>query len=200
MKEAPMNVRERTGVRRRPWTAKEYYRLDRLGFFLGQRVELIEGEIVLVSPQHNPHAASITLTSDVLRALFGPNFWVRVQMTLDLTPYSVPDPDVAVVPGTPRTWAGMANPTTALLLVESSLTTLSYDRNRKGSLYARVNIADYWILNLRRRVLEVYRNPVPDPARRFGFGYADVTVLSPQDYVTPLALPTARILVADLLP
>src|SRR5438270_803743 len=95
--------KQRAGVRRRLWTAKEMYRLLDLGFFNGQRVELIEGEIFVMASQKNFHAMGITLTEDALRAAFGPGYWVRVQMSLDLTPHSVPDPDLAVVAGNIRT-------------------------------------------------------------------------------------------------
>ena len=192
--------KQRSGIRRRRWTAKEVYRLEDLGFFRGQRVQLIEGDILVMSPQKNLHAMGITLTEDALRVAFGPGYWVRVQMSLDLTPYSVVDPDVAVIPGNIRTHDPSYNPTTALLIVEASVTTLRFDQGRKASLYARCNIADYWILNLVDGRLEVYRNPVPDATQRYGHGYADVTHLGVGDFVSPLALPQARIAVADLLP
>src|SRR5439155_16531869 len=127
----------------RLWTAEEFYRLVELNFFLEQRVELIGGEILVRASQLNPHALAIKLTEDALNAAFGPNFWVRVQMSLDLSPLSVPDPDIAVVPGAPRQYAGQrSNPTSALLIAEVSETTLAYDLNRKASLYAASRIAD----------------------------------------------------------
>jgi Uma2 family endonuclease len=184
----------------RAWSAKELYRLLDLGFFNEQRVELIEGEIIEMAAQSNLHAQSITLTSEALNDAFGKRFWVRVQMSLDLSPYSVPDPDIAVVSGSVRENAGRANPTSALLIVEVSETTLPYDRNRKGSLYAQAGIADYWIVNLEKRFLEVHRNPTPDGTKDFGFGYANVQYLEPGDEIAPLALPQRRIMVASLLP
>src|SRR5262249_25072776 len=84
------------------------------------------------------------------------------QGSLDLSPWSVPDPDVAVVQGSPRN-ASPDNPTTALLLVEVSETTLAYDRSTKASLYARAGIADYWIVNLVDRQVGVLRNPRSRP-------------------------------------
>jgi Uma2 family endonuclease len=112
----------------------------------------------------------------------------------------VPDPDLAVIAGNIRTHDPGHNPTSALLIVEVSDTTLRFDRGRKGSLYARCSIADYWIVNLVDGRLDVYRNPVPDSTQRYGYRYADVTHLAPSDFVTPLALPRARVAVADLLP
>ena len=121
-------------------------------------------------------------------------------MTLDLSPHSVPDPDLAVVPGSIRDNAGRDNPKSALLIVEVSETTVLHDRKRKGSLYARAGIADYWIINLEKQFLEVYRNPGPDETQDFGFGYQEVKYLEPIDIISPLAQPEARIKVADLLP
>jgi Uma2 family endonuclease len=181
------------------WTREQYYHLLDLGVFQGRRVELIEGEIVEMPAQKNFHLAAICLGADALRTAFGPGFWVRAQGSLDLTPLSVPDPDLAVVQGSPR-HAGPNNPRTALLVAEVSDTTLSYDRQSKGSLYAAAGIAVYWIINLVDRQLEVYRNPVPDSNQRYGFRYADQTILNLSDYVTPLAAPQVRIAVADLLP
>lgn len=180
------------------WTSADYYRLAERGFFLGRRVQLIEGEILETPAQKNFHAAAVDLTVDALKAAFGAGYWVRSQASLDLSPLSVPDPDVAVVPGSPRN-PPASNPTTALLVVEASDTTLSFDRGRKASLYARAGIADYWIVNLVDRQLEVYRNPVADNSQPFGSRYADEVILQPTDHATPLAAPQARVPVADLL-
>jgi Uma2 family endonuclease len=188
------------GPRRRRWTRKEFYRLLDLNFFYGQRVELIEGEIILMPAQKNRHALGIGLTDDALRAAFGPGHWVRVQMSLDLSPRSVPDPDLAVVAGDKQSYRGKPNPTSALLIVEVSETTLRLDRARKGSLYARSGIADYWIVNLVDNVLEVHRDPAPDSNQRFGYGYTTKTTHQPSEVVSPLAAPNASIKVADLLP
>lgn len=182
------------------WTADEVYRLLELGFFTGQRVELLGGEILEMAAQSNLHAQSIGLTDEALRRAFGPNYWVRVQMSLDLSPDSVPDPDLVVISGSIRDNAGRKNPTSALLIVEVSETTLWHDRNHKGSLYASVGINDYWIVNVDKRWLEVHRNPVVDQTKVFKFAYKDIAFLEPSDSVSPLAMPQASIKVADLLP
>ena len=121
-------------------------------------------------------------------------------MSLDLSPHSVPDPDLAVVPGEPRDYIARGIPTTALLVVEVSDTMLSFDRNHKASLYAAAGIADYWIVNLVDRQLEVHRGPGPDPARPGRFGYRDVTLVPATGATAPLAAPHAQIAVVDLLP
>ena len=104
------------------------------------------------------------------------------------------------MPAPPRSHATATNPTTALLVVEISETTLGYDRNHKAPLYAAAGITDYWIVNIPQRQLEVYRDRVADSTQLFGFRYNSRTILDPPDKVSPLAAPQASITVADLLP
>jgi Uma2 family endonuclease len=191
-------VQRSSGVRARRFSKAEYYRLGELGFFRGQRVELIEGKIVVLSPQKAPHWATVERVRDRLALVFGPSFLVRMQGPLDIGQTTEPEPDVAVVSGTLANYT-QAHPTSAELIVEVSDTTLSHDRRRKGSLYARAGILDYWIINLKRRQLEVYRAPIPDPTQRYGHRYSSRTDLLPPATVSPLARPGAVIPVVDLI-
>lgn len=84
--------------------------------------------------------------------------------------------------------------------MEASDITLRFDRGRKGGIYARAQIADYWILNVVDRQLEVYRRPMADGSKPHGFAYSETTILKAGQEVSPLAAPLARIQVADLLP
>ncbi len=181
------------------WTVKQYLRLAELGVFRNRRVELIEGVIIKMPPMLSRHAVTIRKVQLPLDRIFGPAHWVRLQMPLQFGRRSAPEPDVAVVAGSEDDYLA-AHPSTALLIVEVSESSLSYDRGRKASLYARAGIEDYWIVNLVQRQLEVRRNPIADPAQRYGFRFADVTVLSLADHVAPLAVPTANIAVSDLIP
>lgn len=181
------------------WTREEVYRLLALGFFSDRRVELFDGEILEMASQTNYHAISIKLGEDALNVAFGPEYWVRVQMSLDLSPFSILGPDLAVIKGNVRGHQNRANPTTALLVVEASDTTLQHDRKRKGSLYARAQILDYWIINIEKGFLEVYRDPGPDESAPFGFAYQKVNFLEKEDTIEPLALPGVKIPVSDLL-
>ncbi|MGH7164603.1 MAG: Uma2 family endonuclease, partial [Nitrospiraceae bacterium] len=141
----------------RRWTRQEYDRLVVEGFFHPEeRLELMEGEIVRMTPQGSLHATAIRLVEEALRAAFGTGFDVRVQMPLALTDDSEPEPDVAVVTGNPRDYRD-THPSAAVLIVEVADATVPYDRERKRALYARVGIADYWIVNLLDRRLEVFR-------------------------------------------
>jgi Uma2 family endonuclease len=183
----------------RRFTRAEYYEMERLGWFIGQRVELIAGEVIRMPAFNPPHVAASKLTEDALAAVFGPGFHVRVGAPLHLPDDSEPEPDLAVVPGSPRDYLA-SHPTTAPLVVEVSESSLRYDQDTKGSLYASAGLQEYWIVNLVDRQLEVYRRPIPDANEPHGFVYDDVTFLGPADFVTPLALPQARVAVADLLP
>ena len=92
------------------------------------------------------------------------------------------------------------HPSRPVLTVEVAESSLALDRERKGSLYARAGLPDYWVLNLIDRVLEVYRGPVPDSAAPFGWRYARSEVLDASAGVTPLAAPGSSIPVSQLLP
>jgi Uma2 family endonuclease len=153
---------------------------------------------MVFSPQQSEHAASIANLTVLLPPLFGPGFHLRVQLPVDLGQTTEPEPDITLVTGTPQAYR-QSHPTTAALLIEVSDTTLGYDRGRKGSLYARAGILDYWIVNLRRKQLEVYRAPIPDSTQRYGHRYSSRTDLLDGATVSPLALPHLSLAVTDLL-
>jgi Uma2 family endonuclease len=184
----------------RKWTRDEYLQMSDWSWFDLTRVQLIGGEVIEMAPQLNAHAAAVSLTVDAVSAAFGPGYWVRTGATLDLSPRGMPDPDIAVVQGSPRTAQPRGIPTTALLVIEVSQSTLRDDRTSKASLYAAASIADYWIVNLVQRQLEVHRNPVQDGGKQFGWRYDDRTIVQPGSMVSPLAVAAARISVDDLLP
>jgi Uma2 family endonuclease len=164
-----------------------------------ERVELIEGEVLQMAPQGPTHSTGTCTTQDTLRDAFGPGFYVRHQLPLSLGQASDPEPDLAVVRGSSRDYR-TAHPTTALLVVEVADTTLAFDRQKKASLYARAGIQDYWIVNIPEQVVEVHREPRPDPDRPFQYGYTRVSRHGAGDTLMPLAAPEAAIPVADLLP
>jgi Uma2 family endonuclease len=169
-----------------------------MGLFHGQRTELIEGEIMVMSPQNWPHSSTVDRVGEVLRRVLGTGVWVRSQMPMNFGAASDPEPDVSVVVGQRDDYTD--HPTTALLIVEVSETTLDYDRGRKASLYARVGVTDYWIVNLVDLQVEVYRQPGPDATQFYGHGYGSQTIHVPGETITPLAFPQIGIPVADLLP
>ncbi len=174
------------------WTRSEYYRMGELGLFNGQRVELLDGEVIVMSPQGAHHYWTIDRVATILQQAFGKGFWVRTQAPLKLEPTSEPEPDIAIVAGTPDDYLD-EHPSAAVLVVEVADTSLAYDRTEKARVYARGNIPEYWIVNLLERQVEVYRKPQ-------GERYAEVQFLKAGEFVTPLTKPEVQIAVADLLP
>ena len=195
-----MRTKRRTGARVRRWTKAEYYRLGELGFFDGQRVELIEGRLVVMSPQNRTHAGVVERLDCVIRELFGTGYRFRAQLPLDLGQATEPEPDFVVGLGVPLSATTAGHPTSALLVIEVSESTLRYDQRDKASLYAKGGVQDYWIVNLVDIRVEIYRDPIPDAMQPFGFRYASRVVLVPPAQVAPLALPGRMIAVAELLP
>jgi Uma2 family endonuclease len=187
-------------ARTRHWTRGEYDRLVDLGVLReDDPIELIGGQLIVAEPKGNPHAVAVGLALEALGAAFGRGWVVRVQDPVALDDESEPEPDLVVVRGTHRDYLG-GHPHRPALVVEVAESSLAFDRDHKGSLYARAGLADYWLVNLMERVLEVYREPVADVSAAFGWGYAGREVLDSRRSVSPLAAPSSPIAVADLLP
>ena len=181
-------------------TRARYDRLVDVGIFGPEdRVELLDGLLIAREPQGRRHAAVVVLVRAALETAFGPAFHVREEKPIALDEQSEPEPDVVVVPGQPRDYLD-AHPSRPALLVEVADTSLAIDRLRKGGLYARAGIADYWVVNLIDEVLEVYREPVQASSGHGDWKYASIRLLRRNAVVTPLAAPQARIRVATLLP
>ncbi len=174
------------------WTREQYERVVRLGGFEpDQRLELIDGEIVDMAPQNEPHAVALSLLHDALRRAYGDGYVVRIQSPVALDAGSVPEPDLAIVPGRPRDFL-TSHPSNAVLLVEIADTTLAYDRSTKRVLYARNGVPEYWLVNLIQGVLEVYRNPQ-------GSDYLEHRIVKMGETLVPSGASWA-VAVADLLP
>ena len=187
-------------MRTRQWTRAEYDRLIEIGVFHpGDAVELLGGAIIVAEPQNSPHYTAIGLAEEALRVAFGPGWLIRTQGPIALDAQSEPEPDVAVASGSLRDYS-REHPARPVLIVEVAASSLSLDRNHKGSLYARARLEDYWIVNLVDRVLEVYRQPLVDASAPFGWRYASHQTLRPGSSIAPLAAPVSAVLVADLLP
>lgn len=175
------------------WSRAEYDRAAVAGVFsVDARLELIDGEILDMTPQGSRHATAFSLVADAVQRAFGSGYYVRLQLPLALADDSEPEPDIAVVEGDVRDYRD-EHPRTALLIVEVSDDSLRRDRTVKQRLYARCGVPDYWILSLADAHLEVYRDPGED-------GYRTVIVRRAGETVAPLSCPAATIRVGDLLP
>jgi Uma2 family endonuclease len=187
-------------LRAKRWTRAEYERLIDAGVFpSGEPIELIGGGLIVAEPQASRHFTAIARTAKTLEAAFGPGWVVRQQGPIALDDESEPEPDIAVVAGTIDDYRE-AHPARPVLVVEVAESSLSMDREHKGSLYARAGLADYWIVNLVDEVVEIYRQPARDLAAPFGWRYASRDMLAPSAWATPLAAPAARVAVSSLLP
>ncbi|MGH9838115.1 MAG: Uma2 family endonuclease [Blastocatellia bacterium] len=183
------------------WTSEEYYRLAEAGLFDGKRVELIGGRIIEMSAQSMPHVKAVKRSVRALEKAFGEGWFAQNQAPLNLDDWdgaSLPEPDVAIIAGEEDDYDD--HPTEAALVLEVAYSTLRYDRNTKAGLYAKSGVADYWVLNLAERVLEVFRQPVSDVSAPFWHSYADQTTYKEGELIAPLAKPDAVISVANLLP
>lgn len=180
------------------WSKDEYYKMAEIGLFDGKRVELIEGQVLEMTPMLSGHATATMLVAEALGKVFASHHFLRVQLPLSVSATSDPEPDVAVIEGAIRDYRD-AHPTTAVLVVEVADSSVDYDRTDKASLYASAGVADYWVVNLPQRRLEVFRNPISDTSQPFGYTYASKTIFSEHQQVQPVAV-AAAVRVADLLP
>ena len=172
-------------------TREEYERLVEEGFFdPDARIELIHGRLVEMTPHTSFHAVGVNLVQVALGRVFGEGFAVRGQLPLAIDPDSEPEPDVAVVPGDPQDYS-FSHPTSAVLVVEVAESSMKIDRE-KAEIYARAGVPEYWILNLRRRQLEVHRDPENGV-------YTSKILLREPGFVSPLGR-EERIAIAALLP
>jgi hypothetical protein len=169
---------------RRRFTVAEYLRMAEVGL-LGEdsRVELLWGEIVEMGPIHIAHTSTVKRLISLLTKTMGEGIILGVQDPVQLSGDSLPQPDVAVLRPRDDFYSERhPGPYDILVLIEVADTSLRYDRRVKGRLYGEAGIADYWIVNLSERRVEVYREPRPD-------GYRTVTRFAPGEVLSPLAFP-----------
>lgn len=187
-------------VRTRRWTRKEYQKLGELGILAEEeRVELLDGQLIVAEPKGAPHETMVRLTARALTRAFGDGWLVYTQGPIALDDESEPEPDIVVVPGGELDYFD-DHPARAALLVEVAENSLYYDRGHKGSAYARAGLPDYWIVNLVDWRIEVYRRPATDHSADLGWRYLDVELFRPGTIIVPLARPDVTIAVADILP
>jgi Uma2 family endonuclease len=167
----------------------EYDQMVELGMFQDERVELIRGVLVKMSPQLAPHASTVQKLTQLLMTRLQGRFSLRIQSPLALSDDSEPEPDVAVVAlGDYES----QHPSTALLVIEVSDTTLKKDRG-KAAVYASSGIGEYWIVNLGARAVEVYSSPDGDR-------YAEVRTLRVGETLKAAQLVDVVIAVVEILP
>jgi Uma2 family endonuclease len=168
----------------------EYEKLAELGAFENERVELLNGQLVCMSPIGPPHSSTVDrLTQLLAHYLFGRTI-VRVQGPFAASDESEPEPDLALLPlGN----YSKEHPVRAELLIEVAESSLPYDRGPKLSVYAECGVPEYWIVNLVDRRVEVHRKPG-------GGRYWQVQYFEEGSRVSPLCFPDFELVVTDILP
>jgi len=176
--------------RQRPLRRVEYERLAEEGFFEDERIELINGVILEMSPQNVPHSNPIQLLTRLLVPPLVGRADVRVQLPFAADDFSLPEPDFAVVS---PTLSQVEHPSQAFLVIEVANSSLQFDRSTKADLYARVGVPEYWVVNVVDRVVERHLEPR-------GRAYARVDTLRPGDTIALSAFPDVSVDVAALFP
>jgi Uma2 family endonuclease len=182
-------------LKRRRFTLDEYHRMGAIGI-LGEddRVELIEGEIVEMTPIGSRHAATVARITHLFSTRLADRAVVWVQNPLLLAALgSEPQPDVTVLaPRADFYAAALPEPPDVRLLVEVADTSLAYDRRTKVPLYARAGIGEVWLVDIDTGRVETHRSPG-------GGGYADARAPRRDERFAPLAFPDLAVIPADLL-
>jgi len=179
---------------RRRFTVHDYEQMARAGVLAeDDRVELIDGEIIQMSPIGSRHFAAVARLSKRFEQRFGDAALVVAQSPVRLSEHNEPEPDLALLQPRPDFYAG-ALPTAAdvFLLVEVADTSLEYDRRTKLPLYARHNIPEVWVVDLNTDTILVSRDPTPS-------GYRTSWTVGRGDRIAPLAFPERELDGVELL-
>ena len=180
------------------WTAADYHRMSEFGILKAdERTELIAGQILSMAAKGTPHVTTLRLLAVALDTLLGVpsndrSFFVSTQDPIQLDDFSEPEPDLTIVRGKILDFTDRhPGPGDIVLVVEVADSTLKYDCEVKDNLYARAEIEDYWVVNVKKRQLHIFRHPTPS-------GYTSHLILSQADSIAPLAFPDRIFSIADI--
>jgi Uma2 family endonuclease len=179
----------------RPWAVDEYYQMAKTGILQpDEKVELIAGQIIRnMTPQGSFHAAAITRTNRLLNQPVQPRFLVRSQLPIQLDNRSEPEPDLALVKSDPLDYDDRhPKAEDVYLIIEIADSTLKTDLTLKKQVYAEAKIPDYWVLDLAKRQLYVYRQPTEE-------GYQQEQILSERQSIAPLFFPDFQVKIREML-
>ena len=194
---APATAAPTTGLvpEKRKFTVAEYYRMTELGILQHtERVELLDGEIIVMAAIGVPHAIGVNRVNQAFAEVARNRFTVSVQNPVHLDDYSEPQPDLAIVRlREDSELTSHPGPADTLVAVEVSDSTLAFDLGAKARRYAAAGIPEMWVMNLPGDCID--RLDQPGPA-----GYARHTVFRRGENISPAALPDLEFAVADLLP
>jgi len=187
-------TRVETEVKKRLFTAEEYHRMGEAGILRPHdRTELIDGEIVQLTPIGYRHELCVSRITALLIQTLGNRMVLSPQCALRLNDWTEPEPDIVVYKPRSDFYAKKRKgPSDVLFVIEVSDSTLQHDQKIKLPRYAKAGIPEVWIEDLQHNVLNVYRNA---GART----YATVLTLSPENTVSPFAFPDVSFSINELL-
>jgi len=175
------------------FTVQDYYRLGEIGILKeDDRVELIQGEIVMMPPIDPGHAESTDRSLHKVGHKLGPEFRTRCQQPVCLSASSEPIPDVSIVREKSYK-SGLPTPEDTYLIIEVSNTSLKDDLGRKKLMYAAAGIPEYWVIDLNARVLHVFSRPKAGD-------YREHRILEEKETVQSITLKPLKLKVAELMP
>lgn len=176
------------------FSVEEFHQLGNAGILdEDDRVELLNGEIIIMAPMGKRHHAAIRFIDRFLQRRFGDVAFVDCQLPLILEDFSEPQPDVLLIDPKIGRAGEPARPDDVFLVIEVSDSTLRYDSRTKLAAYAKAGIREYWIVNLADNTLEVFRQPR-------GETYAETQRFSRGDKVAPVAFPDRPVEVGEFIP
>ncbi|MBD2357064.1 Uma2 family endonuclease [Tolypothrix sp. FACHB-123] len=142
------------------WTIEDYHRMIAAGILDNRCVELLQGEIIEMSPEGEPHAYFSSEAGEYLTGLLGDRATIRPAKPITLANNSEPEPDIAIVQRLGREYLNHhPYPQNIFWLIEYSDSSLEKDLEMKTKIYAEAEIPEYWVVNLRKRQLIVFRDP-----------------------------------------
>ena len=182
-------------LQRRRFTTKEYIRMAEAGILRDdERVELVEGEVLIMAPIGRDHGAGVSRQIRLLTRYAPGRFSIWTQTTIHLGEEFSPEPDLVLLRFREDDYAGK-DPTAEdiILIIEDARTSLAYDRDTKSRLYALARVPETWVVDLLGRAIERFTDPGPD-------GYREHTTLHSGERIRPVLLPDIELSVDDLLP
>ena len=187
----------------RPTTVLEPYRFTIAQYFAiaeagilkeGERVELIDGVIVTMSPMGNPHRATVNRLTRMMVGVVGTRAIVQIQCPITLDDRTMPEPDLALLRERADFYESEDTyPDDVLLVIEVADASVDYDRREKLPRYAQAGIPEVWITVLPERIIEAHSEPVDGV-------YTRNLIYVPGDIISPSALPDIELAVSDILP
>ena len=177
----------------RRFTVDEYHKLAEVGLLDEEdRVELLEGEIVIREAEGYRHIKALRQMNKTFISKSRDRYEVGTHGPVVISEYSEPQPDLLLLDNEVDEYEGLPEARHTYLVVEVADSTLRYDRGRKLKAYARAEMAEFWIVNLKDNTIEVYREP-------FGDGYRWQRVLRGREQVAPSAFSDVKVTVSKIV-